>query len=449
MNEWIKFLTNKGHDQNAFDEMDSVEQAKLYAEYNAEAQKAMNDLIESKADNQAIEALKLEMEGNLEEAIKTMKETAQLEAKIQKANDDNASLKEAMKKQGEAIAKQRETVMVEGNPFSEFETKFKEETEGLGEKSKEEIGFSFKVDEPKTFTVNDIAAGTYGAAAIPSNVSADLAFANSREVGTFAAPRRTPDFLQYITNRSPIDSGMMHAIVQTTESGAAAIVGETEVKPYATLNWDLEKVACVTIAVLWKEPRKWRTNFNYLLPRVRQHMGTLISERVEDFAYTGITGTPFVPQTELIFDQPKKLECIGAAIYSQRQLEFNPSVVLVNPIDYATMVHSRSASDNHYDTFNNGSIRVINGSSIISGGETIALRMSTKVPAGEFFVGDFSQLAFGLGSQVEYSQGFVNDDFERNLITNRLEIDAAMLVPSVVSGAFVKDTYANVLPQIQ
>ena len=128
-------------------------------------------------------------------------------------------------------------------------------------------------------------------------------------------------------------------------------------------------------------------------------------------------------------------------------LEFNPDVVLVNPIDYATMVHSK-ATDEHYDTFNNGSVRIINGTQIVSGSNIVDIVLSKRVAAGSFAVMDMSALIFGLDNEVEYSQGYVNDDFERNLITNRLEIDMALMIPSVLAGAFVKETYANVIPQI-
>lgn len=447
MKTFKEFLADKGHDKAAFDLMDSAEQGKLFAEYNEACNKAIDDKVEAKASKEEVEAAKTDLQAKFDEAIKEMKITAQLEAKIEKANEANKKLEKAMKAQGEATQSKLRQEVSSLDPWSDFKEKFETESNDVSEKSRDEISFKFTAKEALTFTTSAVPTGTYAPGTV-ANATGALLDQQSYEIqGIHQSPKRIPDFMNRVTNRVPIENGIMHAVTVTAENGNAAIVEEGAVKPYANVEFGLDKVSTRTIAVLWKEARQWRKNFARLLPFVRKHMAELVSTVLESEVYASITGSSFTPVAGLTFTTPKKLEAIGATIYSMANSEFYADTVLVNPIDYATMVHSR-AGDGHYDVFNNGSINMINRNQIIAGGRVVTMSMSTKVAPGAFFVGDMSKLTYGAENQVEYAQGYVDDDFARNLITNRLELDIATLIPSVYNGAFVKDTYAVVIPQI-
>lgn len=416
-----------------------------------------------------LEAIKTAMEKEITEKFEGIKTSEELEsfktesakqfedlkAEFEKKFNDQ---EEILKKQGEEIAKKKTAMVSKNNPLAEFETKFNEAVEAAnkegGFKKHDEIEFEFKVNNPFTFSTEAVADPAYpgGTAANAS----DAVFNQETSIGNriYESPKRIPSFMNGLRTE-PISGGQLGAVVKVSEQGDAAVVNECEVKPYATFNFDIEYTKAGTIAVLWKESKQWRTDLSRLLPAVRRHMQELMSRKIENVMFNGDTNlqgfknfaSAYTPNAALVFNSPSKLEAIGATIYSLQSQEYTPTTVIVHPIDYATMVHHR-AGDGHYDILNNGSIQLINGNTIISGGNVVNLTVSTLATVGEFFVGDMNEAIIGLGGSVRFDQGLVNDDFERNLVTNRLEIDAALLIPSVVRGAFVNTTYAAVLPQI-
>ena len=154
-------------------------------------------------------------------------------------------------------------------------------------------------------------------------------------------------------------------------------------------------------------------------------------------------GVAFTPDPTFKVETPNNFDAIVAVVSGLINNGFVPNAVMISPNAYGLMITSK-ATDGHYNLSNGGSIQII-GSTIKYGEFDIELVQDPDLAADEFIIGDLTNIFVFVDNNVEYHQGYNdNDDMRRNIVSHVLENLAAILIPNGAETGIVKDTFANV-----
>lgn len=138
---------------------------------------------------------------------------------------------------------------------------------------------------------------------------------------------------------------------------------------------------------------------------------------------------------------PSYVDAIVAAytqIVNDSKNNYQPNLVLMNPVDYWTMVREKDA---------NGRPLNENLKNILPANMTIVA--STAVAQGDIYVGDFNYLNIRDVWQLSITFGWENDDFTKNLVTMIGEKRLMAYIKSQYKTAFVKDKLATIVEAIK
>ncbi len=115
---------------------------------------------------------------------------------------------------------------------------------------------------------------------------------------------------------------------------------------------------------------------------------------------------------------------------------FEANYIVLNPADAAALELTKDSSGAYTYPVNMvyGAPKTIYGIPVIE---------NNLVPAGEFYVGDFSKSNLRVREDMNIQVGYVNDDFTKNLITILCEARAAHFVKVNHYDAFVKGDFAT------
>ena len=132
----------------------------------------------------------------------------------------------------------------------------------------------------------------------------------------------------------------------------------------------------------------------------------------QDGEITGVfTNIPEYALTSIKVANPNKFDAIIAAytqVVSVSKMNYMPTVVRVNPIDLANMRLTKDSSGQYlFPAFS------INGQLI----DGLAVKASTSITQGQFFLGDFNYLNIRDYQGLTITFGWVNDDFQKNQVT--------------------------------
>ena len=125
-------------------------------------------------------------------------------------------------------------------------------------------------------------------------------------------------------------------------------------------------------------------------------------------------------------------------IISTSHMSYRPNLVLINPLDYATMQLAKDMNGQYLRPFKAGD-------ELIQGLEVVT---TTAVAQGELVIGDFNYLNIRDTWELTVTFGWENDDFTKNLVTMIGEKRLVPYIKSQYKTAFVKDTIANVITGI-
>ena len=119
---------------------------------------------------------------------------------------------------------------------------------------------------------------------------------------------------------------------------------------------------------------------------------------------------------------------------------FQASHVVLHPRDVARL----SLTKTNIGEYTYGSFvqNVIDGTQLIAG---LPIVSSTYMTQGEFLVGDFSKANVRMRNNMNVQVGFVNDDFQKNMVSIIAELRAVAFVKTNDLNAFVKGNIANAI----
>lgn len=154
--------------------------------------------------------------------------------------------------------------------------------------------------------------------------------------------------------------------------------------------------------------------------------------------FSAAVGTPF----SLAIFQANILDVIRVAMSQIQSAKFEPSHVILNPIDVAKMQLTKTSTGEYSTPFwyplSTGEMRVT----------TLTIISTTFMTAGNFLVGDMSRSNLRMRENVNIQVGYVNDDFARNMVTILAEARAVHYIKLNDVNAFVKGTISTAIALI-
>lgn len=295
-----------------------------------------------------------------------------------------------------------------------------------------------------TMTVTDVPSGTYPAAGTTGVMTGVMGFFARLIPTFFRKPRPFSKILNYVTVE-PTEGEVSATVISENYVGEAAVTAECALKPIVKADFDPKTADYAYIAVFWKTSR--------ILLRLLAKMGYNMQSRFNELlmealpkavlAATRAGGVAFTPDPAFKVATPNNFDAIVAVISGLINNGFVPNAIMISPNAYGLMITSK-ATDGHYNLSNGGSIQIV-GSTIKYGEFDIELVQDPDLAADEFIIGDLTNVYVFVDSNVEYHQGYNdNDDMRRNIVGHVLENLVAILIPNGAETGIVKDTFANV-----
>lgn len=433
-------------------EVMTPEQRDAYAKAKREHEaKAQNEAIAT-----AVKTAKEEIEKSFVEKEKTIKE---------EATKSIEELKEAMKTQGEEMAKLKENKGAK--TMKSFEEAVKAVYDEAVEKTESNLGTDFRIPNGKqlvietkdvastdVMAVNDVSDVTFPEDGTTGVIgTGTLRTLYSRLIGFFA-PRIPRSRIMDFVDVQPLNEATLVAINESW-TGTAEVTPECALKPIVKMDFTPQEATADPVAAMWFTTTKLRRFFAGLVNRMQQKFAELVNIEIPEVVLTAIraNATAFTPDPELaINDNPNNYDALGAVIASLENLDYYPNVIMMNPIAWRNMKQEKN-EEGIYTLSNGQSIQLV-GIGLDWGDRVIRYIKDPKLGVDEFIIGDLMEtVKVGVDSQLMYMEtdGRVDAQADsattglaRNIRTHVLEKFVAVIIPNGSKAGLVRDTFSNV-----
>lgn len=385
-------------------------------------EKVTENLVSKEVLNDELETIK----SNLTEAVKDAVKKGDLDEVVEKIEKGMKDLDDKLFAQGQVKSNESQKNMkVAERLIKGFADQFETEVgdEAFNVKSSI-VDFTIKAGADLTHTYGEI-LDTDGVTVLQPGVDAATQTWFSQAINDIAEnPRESIAWLNSL-NTLALERGQLHIVELCNEEGDAECVAECEVKPLAKITPQTTTAECCTIAVRFKISRKFRKHFGQLLGRIQQSFTDLvrIKAQKEIFDRLFANGVTFQNLGGCSYTEPTLVDLINSKITEFQMMNVQPNTVFLNYADYNKM-RELKATDGHYQNMCCG------GGEIMPFHVPLNIVRGNFVPKGSMYIGDLSKAYIGVQNGIDFVQGFEDDDLKTNVITNVIETDIAVLVPT-------------------
>ncbi len=260
---------------------------------------------------------------------------------------------------------------------------------------------------------------------------------------------RNRPFLEQYANTAGTSRARIVWTEKFNPQGQAGWLAEGGVKPLISFEWKEYESYAKKVAAKIKVSTEALQDVDWLAAEIETELQYQVDIAVDAGLLSG-TGdgtsgatqlkglTEYAPGyvlTNIVTTDANDYDAIRAAYTQPQSLNFLPSHVFINPIDAANMDLVKDDNGRplvkEYRDSNNRIFR-------LQPVET------NQIPVGSFLLGDMSRFKVRNYQPFAVYYGWVNDDFEKNLVTIIGERRLHDFVATNDLGAFVYDTFANV-----
>lgn len=449
------FLQKKNITEDAFGKMEASEQAKLHGEYLNE----LSNSIEDKATQEGLDELSKAVE-----EIKSANPSI-TEEQFKALSEDLKKAQDVIEEQGKRIVELGKTT--ESKKMRTLEQAFKEKYDDVAEeKDYGAMGKAFEIPSGKAIaiemkeivstdvmSVDTVDAADFPLAGSTGIVSSTLGSIYARIIGFFT-PRRVYSRIMDYVDVQPLTEATLIAINEEI-TGTAEVTPECELKAIVKAEFTTQEATADPVTAMWFTTTKLRRFFSALVNRMEQTFAKLVNEEVPNTVLTAVRAgaTAFTPNAALaINENPNNYDAIGAVIASLENLNWQPNVVMVNPIAWRNMKQDKTA-DGIYTLWNGQSVSILQDR-IDWGGFMVQVIKDPALGVDEFIVGDLMEtVKVGVDSQLMYMETDGRVDAQattavtglaRNIRTHVLEKFVAVIIPTATNAGLVRDTFSNV-----
>ena len=243
---------------------------------------------------------------------------------------------------------------------------------------------------------------------------------------------------------------------RVNEEGDAEFIGEGTLKPLADAEWKTEKKNIKEVALRWKFTKRLMNHAPSVEADFREHAGELIEQKMDDVALTGDEGVDplqfdgiatladaFVVPTELAnyYTNANIYDVINSVATFVRLNNFKGQLTCVLNTVWKAKMQGIKTTEGDY----------IVPPFVTPDGNTVGevrVQFENKMPADKILLGDMMKYKIVIAENVEYDEGYENDDFSKNLVSRKLEAFLGSYKKDSDAGSIIYDDIATVLTAI-
>ncbi len=289
------------------------------------------------------------------------------------------------------------------------------------------------------------AAGTM---TIDNNYSGGQVGISSLEPGLTRVQRRAP-FLRQLVNLAGTASRYVVWIEQANpDPGAAGMTAEGADKTQTDFDLVERSSEVKKVTAYIKVSKEMLADIAFMRGEINMELMELVQLKLDEQILLGdgtgnnlagidLNATPWAAGSFAgTIPSANNTDVLRVAIAQIAQANFSANYILLNPADAAALELTKDSSGSYTYPVNMvyGAPKTIYGIPVIE---------NNLIPAGDFYVGDFTRSNLRIREDLNVQVGYVNDDFTKNLITILCEARAAHFVKVNHYGAFVKGDFAT------
>lgn len=310
--------------------------------------------------------------------------------------------------------------------------------EGEGGKKMPTAGIELKFYSKAAATMT-VGTSTGGSAFVP----------NVEMVPGLVELARNQPFLENYANTSSTSSARIVWVEKTNPQGQAGMTAEGALKPLVSFEVKTNESFAKKVTDKIKVSTEMLDDIDFIAGEIENELKYQVDIKVDNQLLSG-DGTGqnlkgisayaggFVLTTVKTSGggTPNDADAIRAAIAQIVTLNFRPTTAFINPIDAANMDLTKNTQGSYIIP----PFQSSNGLSIAG----VTIVESNQVPVGQLLIGDMSKFVVRNYKSFAIQYGWVNDDFELNLVTIIGERRLHSYVADNNTGAFVYDSFATI-----
>lgn len=389
--------------------------------------------------NEAFKASKIT--DPIDNAEKTISEIV---TDMQKQHDDLAILIKDIKKGG-ATAK---------GSFVEFVEKNIGDNGGAVFNDKLDVGIAANKGYSAQTTIK--AAALMTTANVIPNVAGGFSplFGNYIDTEIGHVPKPDNIMLPLVTVKNQPGTESIWYSGRINEEGDAQFIGEGTLKPLADAEWKTYKAAIFEVAVRWKFTKRLMNHAPAVVEDFLQHAYELVEQRIDssilsqvadtnNFAGLEQSAAAFVVPAQLAeyYAQANIWDVINAMATRIRLSNFKGQLTAVlNTVWEAKMMGIKDLEGRYItppfvapDGKKVGSVNIV---------------FSNKIDDDGILIGELKRYNVVFAENVQYDEGYENDDFSKNLVSKKLEAFLGTYINPAYAGSILYDEISTVLTAI-
>jgi HK97 family phage major capsid protein len=263
--------------------------------------------------------------------------------------------------------------------------------------------------------------------------------------GVINLVRNKPYLLDYL----PVMAASSSRIVwneKTNAQGTAQFIAEGVVKPLISFELISRTSEAAKIADKIKVSTEMLDDIPYIASEINNELKYQVDIAVDNALLTG-AGAPSLTGitasasayvlTSISTPNPNNSDALRAGKAQLSSLNFDANLAVMNPIDMANMDLEKATTSGVYmlPPFITADGRTISGMRVIE---------ENQMPLGHVLIMDTTKAKVFTWQDFVIKIGYVNDDFEKNLVTIIGEKRLHFFIPQNWTNAFLYDTLANI-----
>lgn len=406
----------------------------------------------AKEINKSIEDLKSKIEGaaKLEDLTALKTDLEDLKAKGATA-DQMKSLSDKLDELGDKMVEMETKggVAAEKGTFVTFvEENIKKHN--LTEKN-------FKPKESYSATETIKAAALMTTANVIPNVAGGFSplFGNyiDNEIGH--TPKPEPIFMSLVTVKFQPGTENIYFTDRINEEGTAQFIAEGGLKPLADAEWKTTSLQTKEVAVRWKFTTRLMFHAPAVISDFREHVNELVEQELDDAVLEGdntgnnmngiiANASAFVVPTALAgkYAEANIYDVIMAVATQIRLANYKGNLTAVLNTAWEALMWAVKDTEGRYII---PPFRSADGKKIGS----VEVIFTNKVAATHILLGNLKKFNAVISEDAIYSEGFSGDDFDKNLVSRKIETFAQGYIKQSDEGAIIYDAIADILTDIE
>jgi len=411
--------------------------------FKYKTQKQLSALSEEEVDSYMTAKAEHEEEVNqkkIDEAVNAVK--TEMSAEIKKANDSVADMSEQIGKLKEAGEKTKDAE--KGSVVVMLKKRIEED--------------AYKAPNFSETTQIKAAALMTTANVIP-NVAGGFSplFGNYIDPEIGHVPKPDTIFMDLITIKNQPGTENIWYSDRVNEEGDAEFIAEGALKPLADAEWVTAKETTKEVAVRWKQTRRLINHAPSVVTDFAEHANELVEQKIDDKILEGNETTTPTEFDGLIAKASAFIVPSGLAEYYAFANIYDVIMAMATQIRLANFKGKITAVLNTVWMAKMSGVKDNEGRYLIPpfvspNGKNVGeveVKFTNKMDADDILVGDLKKFNLVMAEDVEYFEGYENDDFSKNLVSKKLEAFMGTYIKASDAGSIVYDQISSVLTDIE